>query len=206
MPTDSLKTTRNITLGVLATQLAIVAILFFPAPEKAPAYLGFAAGKQGGLWAWLLAAATVILYVRSAATITAVREYLFRMDGLKLLAVVAALAAGIVEEVVFRKLVMDFLYARELGPLVQVVASALSFGLVHLVWGFKSWQAAVNATLSTTLLGAALAVVYLLGDRSLAPCVVAHFLISALIEPGLMHAAVQDKLGIWNEKPSGGAS
>lgn len=45
--------------------------------------------------------------------------------------------------------------------------------------------------------------VYLLADRSLAPCVVAHFLISALIEPGLMHAAVQDKIGIWRSREPG---
>lgn len=70
---------------------------------------------------------------------------------------------------------------RGLSPTLQVVASAVAFGLVHALWGFKSFAAGVNAVLSTTLLGAALAIVYVVGERSLAPCVVAHILITALI-------------------------
>jgi hypothetical protein len=45
------------------------------------------------------------------------------------------------------------------------------------------------------LLGLALGAVYLASDRSLAPCIVAHFVITALIEPGLVLAAVRDQLG-----------
>ncbi|MGB5587908.1 MAG: CPBP family intramembrane glutamic endopeptidase [Gammaproteobacteria bacterium] len=197
---ESLRKTRNIILGILATQLVILFLIFFPAPWRAAPYLGFAAGQQGGVWAWLLAAVTVVLYTRSAASISTVRTYMFKADSLKLLAVLAAFAAAIVEEVIFRKLVMDFLQERGQSSTAQVLAGAISFGLAHLAWGFKSWRAALNAALSTTILGAALGVVYLLADRSLAPCVVAHFLISALIEPGLIHAAVQDKLGIWREQ------
>lgn len=193
----SIRQTRTITLWVLAVQAGILCILFFPAPEKVPAYLGFASGQSGSAVAWLLAALTVVPYVWSAAGIGPVKDYMFRADSLKLVAVLAALCAGIVEEVIFRRLVMDLLADGGYGSVIQIVASALSFGLAHAVWGFKSWRAAVNAILSTTILGAALAIVYIVGDRSLAPCVVAHVLISALIEPGLMHAAVQDKIGVW---------
>jgi hypothetical protein len=50
------------------------------------------------------------------------------------------------------------------------------------------------------------AVVYIVGGRSLAPCIVAHFVISALIEPGLVLAALKDRLGYWRERtPMSGA-
>lgn len=71
------------------------------------------------------------------------------------------------------------------------------WGAVHAVWGVKSWSAGLIAALSTTLLGAALGVVYLAGGRSLAPCVVANTLITALIEPGL----IPNRLGRWRETP-----
>ena len=45
--------------------------------------------------------------------------------------------------------------------------------------------AASGAILATTILGLGHAVVYLLGERSLAPFVISHFLVTALIEPGL---------------------
>ncbi len=99
---ESLRKTRNIILGILATQLVILFLIFFPAPWRAAPYLGFAAGQQGGVWAWLLAAVTVVLYTRSAASISTVRTYMFKADSLKLLAVLAAFAAAIVEEVIFR--------------------------------------------------------------------------------------------------------
>ena len=198
MTTDpSLQLTRKITIGVLVAQVSVFLVLFMASLDKVPAYLGFVPGQQGGLWAWLLAAVTAVVYVRSAASLPPVRDYMFRLDSLKLIAVMAALGAGVVEEVIFRRLLMDFLDSRQASPTMQVLASGLAFGLAHVVWAFKSWKAGVNAVFSTSLLGAALAVVYLLADRSLAPCVVAHFLISALIEPGLMLAAVQDKIGIW---------
>ena len=37
----------------------------------------------------------------------------------------------------------------------------------------------------------------LVSERSLAPSIVAHFMITALIEPGLLVAAKNDKIGYW---------
>ncbi|PSU57438.1 hypothetical protein C9I90_09915 [Photobacterium aphoticum] len=42
--------------------------------------------------------------------------------------------------------------------------------------------------------------IYFLGDRSLAPCIMAHFVICMLIEPGLLISASRDRLGYWSEK------
>jgi membrane protease YdiL (CAAX protease family) len=193
---------QRILLSLVALQAAILAIMFSGSPSKVPEYLGFAAGMQGTVLAWTLAAGVTLAYVWSASSLSDVKRYLFRLDRLKLIAVIAATMAGIIEEVVFRKLVMDALHARGFGSVLQVAASALSFGVVHLAWGIKSLAAGLNAALSTTILGAGLAVVYIVGDRSLAPCVVAHVFISALIEPGLMLAAVSGRLGMWREKTS----
>jgi hypothetical protein len=44
-------------------------------------------------------------------------------------------------------------------------------------------------------MGVGLALVYLAADRNLAPCIVAHFIITGAIEPGLMIAAVT---GQWD--------
>jgi membrane protease YdiL (CAAX protease family) len=180
-------------------QAAIIAIMFSGNPTRIPEFFGFAAGRQGNALAWILAAITAVAYVWSASSLSDVKRYLYRPDLLKLIAVVAAVMAGIIEEVVFRKLVMDALQARGFGSVMQIAASALSFGIVHLAWGIKNIAVGINAALSTTILGAALAVVYIVGERSLAPCVVAHVLISGLIEPGLMLAAVSGRIGLWRE-------
>jgi membrane protease YdiL (CAAX protease family) len=191
--------TQRILVTLLVIQAAILALMFAGNPSRVPAYLGFSADGRGTGLAWTLAAITTFAYVWSASSLSDVKHYLFRPDRLKLIAVAAAVMAGVIEEVIFRKLVMDALQARGFGSLVQIAASALSFGVVHLVWGVKSLAAGINAALSTTILGAALAVVYIVGERSLAPCVVAHVLISGLIEPGLMLAAVSGRIGLWRE-------
>jgi membrane protease YdiL (CAAX protease family) len=128
-----------------------------------------------------------------------VRANLFRPSFLKLLALVVAVTAGILEEVIFRKWVMDYLQARAIGPVVQVLGSGLLFGLAHGVWGLlgRSLRAAASATIATGLLGTALAVVYVMSGRSLAPCIATHFLINALLEPGLVLAAMSGQMGKW---------
>ena len=75
---------------------------------------------------------------------------------------------------------------------MQIACSAVAFGIAHGTWGLLggSVHAAIGAAIATTILGAGLAIVYLVGRRSLAPCIAAHFLIDAVIEPGLLLAAV----------------
>ena len=54
--------------------------------------------------------------------------------------------------------------------------------------------AAIGASTATTVLGLALAIVYIVSGRVLAPCVVSHFLINLIIEPGLILAAVRGEM------------
>src|ERR1700757_3660956 len=81
---------------------------FVDDPARFVAYLGFAPSGNGTTLGWLLGAILAAGYVWSAATIPAVRENLFRSSGLKFLAVVAAAMAAILEEVIFRKWIMDY--------------------------------------------------------------------------------------------------
>ena len=197
--------TPSRTLALITlVQVVIFLVLFWQDLAAVPRYLGFTTLHEVPLIAWGAALAVTVLYVGSASSISSVRAHLVKLDGLKLLAVVAAIFAGIVEEVIFRKLLMDALANRDVGEVLQVVASALAFGAVHLVWGVRRLSAGVNAFISTALLGGALAVIYLLSGRNLAACVLAHIVITGLIEPGLLIAAAEDRLGFWRErKPKG---
>jgi membrane protease YdiL (CAAX protease family) len=123
--------------------------------------------------------------------IPSVRLWLVRVHPLKLLAIVLAVLAGTLEEILFRKIVMDWMERLGGDAAVQVIVSATSFGLMHALWGGLrgSWTTAIGSVVATTLLGLGLAIVYLLGGRNLAPCIVSHFLVTALIEPGLVIAA-----------------
>ncbi len=160
-------------------------------------YLGFANSNSGTALSWALALLIVILYCFSAAKISEVKYYMFRMDRLKVVTIFAAVFAGIMEEIIYRKWIMDYLNSHNFSIVWQVILSGLAFGIIHLMWGIKNIKAGINAFISTSLLGFALAIVYLVSERSLAPCIVAHFIITALIEPGLLIAAKKDKLGYW---------
>lgn len=168
-------------------------------PHGLVAYLGFTLGRTGKPAGWLLAALVTGSFVWVSMRLPAVRANLFRPSFLKLLALAVAVMAGILEEVIFRKWLMDYLQGRAIGPIVQVLGSGLLFGLAHGVWGLlgRSLRAAASATVATGLLGAGLAVVYIMSGRSLAPCIATHFLINALLEPGLVLAAVSGQMGKW---------
>jgi CAAX protease family protein len=160
-------------------------------------YLGFASGKTGNLAGWIAAGFATVIFVAFALRLPSVRENLFRPSLLKLLAIGLAIAAGILEEVMFRRWTMNWLMAQGYGAVVQVVGASLLFGAIHGVWGLmgKSLRAAVGATIATGFLGMMLGIVFLLAGRSLAPCIVAHFVINLLIEPGLVLAATRGEMG-----------
>jgi len=159
-------------------------------------YLGFAPGRSGNLAGWVAAAVTVLIYVGLALRLPSVRKNLFRPSSLKVLALLVAVSAGILEEVMFRRWTMNFLQEHGYGILSQVLGSGVVFGLLHAVWGLfgGNFRAAAGAMVATGLLGVMLAVVFILAGRSLAPCVAGHFFINSLIEPGIMLAALRGEM------------
>jgi hypothetical protein len=167
-------------------------------------YLGFAPGMTGNLAGWIAAALATVIFVAFALRLPSVRENLFRPSFLKLLAIALAIGSGILEEVMFRRWTMNWLMAHEQGEVVQVLGAGLLFGAIHGIWGLmgKSSRAAVGATVATGFLGLMLGVVFLLAGRSLAPCIVAHFMINLLIEPGLVLAATRGEMGSLRVNPT----
>jgi hypothetical protein len=84
---------------------------------------------------------------------------------------------------------------------LQIAISALAFGAVHAIWGVAggNLRAALSTMLVTGALGAALAVVYIVGGRSVAPCVAAHMATNLLLEPWLIIAAATNG---WRRAPA----
>jgi len=160
------------------------------------AYMGFS-GPSAPLAGWIVAALVFAGFTGLAMRLPSVRANLVRPSVLKLLGLGVAITACFLEEVVFRKLLMDGVQRAGHPVVIQVLASGLLFGAAHGVWGaFRgSVAAAVGATVATGLLGVGLAVTYVASARILAPCVVSHFLINAFAEPGLVLAAVRGEMG-----------
>lgn len=159
-------------------------------------YTGFAS-NHAGMIGWILGVVVALAFVALASRFPSVRNNLFRASLLKILALAVAIASGLCEECIFRKLLMDSLQHAGRDVVIQVLASGLLFGLAHGIWGFfrGSLAAAIGATLATAMLGLALAVVYLASHRIVAPAILSHFLINAFAEPGLVLAAVKGEMG-----------
>ena len=168
--------------------------------------LGFGSTLSATGWAWLLAAVVVVVFC--AMTMRAyplIRRHVLDVSrpGFKAAGVLFGATAGMVEEVWFRRVPMDWAAHHGAGALYQVALSALLFALPHAVWGAaaRSVRVLLGSLGATALLGAALAVVYLVGGRVLAPCIWAHMTVNAVLEPWLFVAAVERGLGRLSRLP-----
>jgi hypothetical protein len=158
-------------------------------------YCGFP--SRPAIACWILAPVIIIFFVYFAsARLPSVRKHLFRLDGLKLLAAMLALASGFCEEVIFRRMLMDYGAREGWSTAVQVASSAIAFGAVHAIWGLflGKVSAAAGAMCATSILGLALAVLYVVAGRNVAPCIITHLLINLFVEPGLALAAVRGEM------------
>jgi membrane protease YdiL (CAAX protease family) len=188
--------TARILAAFLAFEGGFVAYYYAANGARFLAYLGLAAGREGSWPGWLLALAVTAIFVAYSARMPSVRANLVKPSWLKLLALPMALSAGVLEEAVFRSTLMNALQHQGAGVAVQILISGLAFGVVHGIWGLfgRSAQAAVGATVVTGVLGTFLAVVYVAAGRSLLPCIAAHAMIDALIEPGMVLAACRGEM------------
>ena len=155
--------------------------------------LGFLSGPPGTPLAWFLALLIAAAYIAFAVkNIPAVARTWFQVSWLKVLMFFAAIAAATVEEAFFRRMVMEIIRQSGGDIVLQILVSAVTFGVAHAIWGLIRLDllAAARTVLATGIMGGLLAVAYLVGQRSLAPCIVAHFLITFALEPGLLLAAV----------------
>jgi hypothetical protein len=159
--------------------------------------LGFERGSIAPPLAWILATITAIAYVLyTMKAIPFVANMQREISLFKLLGILSAVVGGIVEEVFFRRWIMDNFMSGGFAPILQVIISGVAFGLVHTSWTLlakRGFKATLPAILSTTVLGIVLAIIYLAGGRNLGSCIFAHILINVIIEPWLMLSAVSGK-------------
>src|SRR4030043_238424 len=159
--------------------------------------LGFERESIAPPLAWILATITAIAYV--LYTMKAIPLVLAKQKEIslfKLLGILSAVVGGIVEEVFFRRWIMDMLMSGGVAPILQVIISGVAFGLAHTSWTLlakRGFKVTLPAILSTSTLGIFLAIIYLAGGRNLGPCIFAHVLINIVIEPWLMLSAVSGK-------------
>lgn len=156
----------------------------------------FISGLRGTPSAWALALTIAGVFIwLTARRDPFIREHLFTFSYLTALAVPMALVTGVFEELFFRGFLMNLAMKDGWGFAGQVLLSAIVFGMAHGVWGLfgRSLRVAVGAAAATGLLGAALAVVYVLGGRSVGPCALAHVLINLALEPWLILSAAAQR-------------
>jgi membrane protease YdiL (CAAX protease family) len=183
--------------GIAGFEGVFVVINFITGGMKFVRFLGFGSDDPATVLGWVLAVGVTVVFVAlSAVRLPSVRENMLRPSVLKVLAILLAIFAGILEELVFRKLLMNALDLRGYGVFLDILASGLAFGAAHAIWGLmgRNLRAALGAMVATSMLGFALAVVYIASGRNLAPCILAHFVINLLIEPGLVLAAIRGEM------------
>jgi hypothetical protein len=132
-----------------------------------------------------LALAVAGAYCAITALNPAVGGRLTEYIPLKLLAIVAALVAGLVEETIFRGYVMTALETTRHGQVTQIVVSGVCFAIAHF-YAFTSPITLLVTFGMTFALGVGLAATYLVGGRSLTPAIIGHALVDLVIEPWLL--------------------
>jgi uncharacterized protein len=149
-------------------------------------------------YAWVMSLLIATAYIGyTFKAVPFVRQMQKEISGFKLIGIWAALVSGIIEEIFFRKMIMDWSLSMGYGSLVQIILTALSFGIAHGLWILlrREVSIAVPVILSTMVLGGLLGILYIAGGRNLFPCIAAHTIINLVVEPWLILSAVSGKMG-----------
>lgn len=173
--------------GAVVGELAAFALLALLLRRRGVSLREIGLGKRTNWRGVALALVVAGVYCVITALNPAVGPHLTTFIPLKLLAIVAALVAGLVEETIFRGYLMTSLEAMGRGPVTQVVVSGVVFAVAHF-YAFVSPLALLVTFGMTFALGVGLAAAYLLGGRSLTPAIIGHALVDLIIEPWLLLA------------------
>ncbi len=123
-------------------------------------------------------------------------SYAFAPRGFHLIAALATgITAGFCEEVLFRGLLMTDFARAGYGKTAQIVLPGVAFGFSHLGYSVHGLLPAIGIMAPTAILGMGWGLAYLLGRRSLTPCIVAHFLNDATALPWIGFFMFQGRLG-----------
>jgi uncharacterized protein len=97
--------------------------------------LGFERETIAPPLAWILAtiiAIAYVLYTMKAIPLVLAKQR--EISLFKLVGILSAVVGGIVEEVFFRRWIMDHFMSGGFNPILQVVISGVAFGLAHTSW------------------------------------------------------------------------
>lgn len=188
MTYDPIVVRRSLIVVGIVAGIQAAGILVFPSVFVAPI---FRRASEVGTIGWILCALCVAAYIAYSIRGLDLAKYMTAFPAFRIAGPLMAIPTGILEEIFFRKGVMDVLAHNGMGLVVQIVVSALIFGAAHAFWGIRGGiRAVVGATISTTLLGILLGVVYAASNRVVLPCIVAHMAINTVLEPWLVYAYV----------------
>jgi uncharacterized protein len=165
--------------------------------------LGFSSDTLAPIYSWILSLILSISYILyTFQKIPFVLKMQREISILKFIGILSAFASGLLEEVIFRRWLMNFTMSLGYGVVIQIAISGIVFGLAHSMWFLfkREIRFAISAMLSTSMLGFGLAIIYVISGRNLGPCIVAHVLINLVIEPWLMLSSVS---GEWKNKNVG---
>jgi len=165
--------------------------------------LGFSRDTAAPLSFWILSLILSISYIfYTFRKIPFILKMQREISVLKFIGILSAFASGLLEEVIFRRWLMDFTMSFGYGVVIQIIVSGVLFGLAHSMWFFFKGEVrfALQAILSTAALGFGLAFIYVMSGRNIGPCIVAHVLINLVIEPWLMLSSIS---GEWKIRSDG---
>lgn len=139
--------------------------------------------RVGKWYAWVLAiglaALSASINVRGLLHFGVPLHSIIFPTGIHLFAALfMGLTAAFCEEIIFRGYMMTKFAVMGYGKAMQVIAPGIFFGLMHITFiqTTHSVVAGLGIMVPTAILGMLWGVAYLLGRRSLLPCIVAHFL------------------------------
>lgn len=143
--------------------------------------------------ALLVSALLIAGPLRGSATL---REWgAYRVSG----GLLAGLASGFGEEIVFRGFVMTALAWGGYGSAAQVLGSGVLFGVAYLRWGAlgprMAWRAGLGAAALAAAVGALYGLLYAWGGRSLLPLIACHTVTDAMVQPALLEAMIARQRG-----------
>jgi membrane protease YdiL (CAAX protease family) len=170
----------NISGGLVAEWFFVIA-LWFILRARNESFRDLGVWRSGRPGAWVLALAVAALTIGSNLRFLPKMHipisYAFAPRGFHLVAALAlGITAGFCEEVLFRGFLITEFARAGYGKAMQVIIPGLSFGFAHVGYTVHGIGAGLGITVPTALVGMMWGVAYLLGRRSLLPCVIAHFL------------------------------
>ena len=182
---------KNVALIGLSDLVAAVLPVFIYLRLRGRRLADLGYNRPGTWLAWTLALAAQAGLIYSDTHMGAVGRAPGFLGYYALLAsVIVGPLAAFSEETFFRGFLMDTLQRGGFGTALQIVISALFFGVAHLGYVASFNFTDLSIPIFTGVLGAFWSFIYVLGKRSLWPTIVAHIINDAVLIPSVFYLLV----------------